>query len=416
MRVYVLWAPSGPEARDDPGARLATALHYQLDALGMTRDGVGFRIPVRKRSTNWRDTDRPQAIDWTTARSNIVILVVDDVMRNRPAEWADYIRDVVTHVKDSQSDMLLPVRVSQGELSYVHLATQGIVADTPEADEGWESWTRRITMYVMGAVWAQQRNVRLAMSRAMIEQSTSAQGRSPADLKITIFLSHAKMDGEGVALLLERFKEAKPNPRAGEVRVNSVEMFFDASDTVAGDEYAKQFEDTIKGGALLGIITDAYHGRPWCMWEMLTAKRHGSPIVVWDLSHTGTSRSFPYLGNVPLIRTPKVGYDNSQGMPRIDVNSIDRADVERVLLGLLSEAMRMEVWAADAQRRVDDRLAPGQAIVVCPRPPELAELAHHHAQTPTDIVYPDPPVCRHEKELINKAFPNVRLMALSELL
>jgi len=418
MRVYVLWAPARPDPSEDPGGRLADTLHDQLDALGMMRDGVGFRIPVRKRSANWRDTNRPQPIDWAAARSNIIILVIDDVMRNREAEWADYVSGIVRHIGDDSADMLLPVIISRGQAPspFDALATQGIVAATPAAGGDWERWSRRITMYVMGAVWAHQRNARRAMNRTMIEQSATGQATPDEQLRrIGIFLSHAKMDGEGVALLLERFKDSKPNPTPDEVRVNSVEMFFDASDTVAGDAYAKQFEKAIKRGALLGILTDAYHGRPWCMWELLTAKQFGSPIVLWDLSHRGTLRSFPYLGNVPVIRTPDVRYQPGQSIERLDVDSITNVDIEHVLLALLSEAMRMEVWGADARDRVRTSNPAGSQIVVCARPPELAELAHHYAQTPVEIVYPDPPICLYEKELIKKAFPNARLMALSEL-
>jgi hypothetical protein len=375
---------------------------------------------VRKRSANWRDTDRPQPIDWTAASSNIVILAIDDVMRNREAEWADYVSDIVRHIDDnSRADMLLPVITSRGQRPspFDALATQGIIAPTPEAEQHWERWSRRITMYVMGAVWAHQRNARRAMNRTMIEQSATRQTTPAEELRrIGIFLSHAKMDGEGVALLLERFKESKPNPKPDEVRVSSVEMFFDASDTVAGDAYAKQFEQAIKRGALLGILTDAYHSRPWCMWELLTAKEFESPIVLWDLSHRGTFRSFPYLGNVPVIRTPDVRYQPGQAMDRLDVASISDVDIEHVLLALLSEAMRMEVWVADAQDRVKTRNALGSRIIVCARPPEFAELVHHYLQTPVAIVYPDPPICLHEKKLIAKAFPQVRLMALSELL
>ncbi|UFZ07613.1 toll/interleukin-1 receptor domain-containing protein [Bradyrhizobium ontarionense] len=419
MRVYVLWAPARPDPSEDPGGRLADTLHRQLDALGMMRDGIGFRIPVRKRSANWRDTGRPQPIDWAAARSNIVILVIDDVMRNREGEWGDYVADIERHIRDSSvADMLLPVITSRGQgvSAFDALATQGIVAPAPQAEQGWERWTRRITMYVMGAVWAHQRNVQRAMNRTMIEQSATGQATSAEELRrIGIFLSHAKMDGEGVALLLERFRDSRPNPTPDEVRVNSVEMFFDASDTVAGGAYAKQFEQAIKRGALLGILTDAYHGRPWCMWELLTAKKFGSPIVLWDLSHRGTLRSFPYLGNVPVIRTPDVRYQPDGGMERLDVTSISDADIEHVLLALLSEAMRMEVWAADAQDRVNSHPAPGGEIVVCARPPELAELVHHCMHGPIRLVYPDPPICLHEKELIETAFPQVSLIALSEL-
>jgi hypothetical protein len=409
MRIYVLWAPSLDDA-NDPGLRLADALHLQLDALGMIRDGVGFRIPVRKRDRSWGSTGSPRPIDWTAARSNVVIIVVDDVMRDRSGEWGDYLAGIATHIERSAGTyLLLPVVTSSGDPLRAFEGRsnlQAIHALTPErADGDWDQWLRRVTMYVMGVVWAHQRTNR---GRGEPEARAAAEARR----KITVFLSHAKMDGEGAARLVDRFRRLAPK---AETNINSVELFFDAYDTVAGASYSDQFEEAIRSGALLSIVTDAYHGRPWCMWELLKAKEHGSPIVVWDLSHRGTMRSFPYLGNVPTVRTSNAKYKKEEGSSeKLDLESISEADIERVLLSLLSEAMRMEVWTGHAQEFVRSQ-ATHDAVAVCARPPELADVVHQAAKGAKTIIYPDPPICLHEQKLLNDAFPQLTMLSLGEL-
>ena len=92
MRLYVLWAPSA-EGADDLGRRLARALRDQLNALGMVRDSVGFRIPVHHRSSPWRPGMLPRPIDFAASRSNVFVVLDDDVMGGRPS-WAGYIAPI----------------------------------------------------------------------------------------------------------------------------------------------------------------------------------------------------------------------------------------------------------------------------------------------------------------------------------
>src|SRR5262249_25744638 len=150
---------------------------------------------------------------------------------------------------------------------------------------------------------------------------------------------------------------------------------------------------------------DAYHGRPWCMWELLTAKKHGRPILIWDLSHRGTLRSFPYLGNVPVVRTPDARFERAEdtSAEELDVESVKNADVETVLLAFLSEGMRMEIWAAHATAVVKAS-AIARKTKISARPPELADLARQNvAGAKKIVVYPDPPIGLHERELLASA-------------
>lgn len=415
LRVYVLWAASAPDASEDPGYRLANSLHRQLDVVGMIRDGIGFRIPVFQRSAKWRPTPKPRPIDLAAARRNVIVVVVDDVMRARKGDWNAYLSEIAAQMGTRNgADLLLPVIVSFGENLSALGMTQGIVALSPEDTElAWEVWLRRITMYAMGVIWAHERTLRLQQKSSPGERASQQAVRT-----IRVFLSHAKKDGEGAARLLERFRDLSPSKERDEINVNSVEMFFDAVDTVAGDDYDKQFKAAIKDGALLGVLTDAYHTRPWCLWEILCAKECTSPILLWDLSNRGTLRSFPYLGNVPVVRTPAARYAKATltAAEELDIDSISDTDIERVLLALLSEAMRMEVWAAHADAVVGASSLADKTIVTA-RPPELLDLARTAAKDgKTTVVYPDPPIGLHEQQLLANAFPQLTLLPLSEVL
>jgi hypothetical protein len=81
----------------------------------------------------------------------------------------------------------------------------------------------------------------------------------------------------------------------------------------------------------------------------------------------------------------------------------------------LSEAMRMEVWAAHAEALVKAGGMTKQKTIVCARPPELADLAHERGDGAKTIVYPDPPIGLHEQRLLAAAFPQLTLLPLSEV-
>ncbi len=111
-------------------------------------------------------------------------------------------------------------------------------------------------------------------------------------------------------------------------------------------------------------------------------------------------RSFPYMGNVPVVRL------NPDGTERIEV----------VVGRLLDEVLKNFLWRC----RVE--LAPGTGdrnVVFVPRPPELISLAGlpPAAEVPEPIVvYPDPPLSVEEARLFADVAPRVRLRSLTEWL
>lgn len=184
---------------------------------------------------------------------------------------------------------------------------------------------------------------------------------------VTIFLSHTKIDLEAkpkaVKALLAHLTADQPQ-----------KTWFDSGDIEVGSRFAEQIEAGVKDAALLVVLTDAYSSRSWCRREVLLAKRFQRPVVVVQALNKGEVRSFPYIGNVPVVRW--------------------RGNAQEVIDLLLREALRHAVATESLERRKrpDD--------VVLPSPPELLTLVHR--QPEQVILYPDPPLGAEELDIIKK--------------
>jgi hypothetical protein len=389
MRLYVLWAPPAPGAAT-AGSRLAEALREHLDAVGMVRDGVGLRIPLRQRSLAWRpkvDPVTPRPIDLAASRSNVIIAVYDDIMAAREG-WTRYLNDLEQGVagRGGRDLLIMVLMTSDNAAPKAWSGIQAIRAPAPpKVYPDWPTWLRRVILDVLA----------LCISHDA-QPSTGPK-------KLCVFLSHAKADGENAALLLEGFRRLKPSEK-----VTSIDMYFDSSDTIAAAPFDQQFRRAIEQGVFLALVTDAYHMRRWCQWELLLAKELQRPILIWDRSEKGNPRSFPYLGNVPVIRAAD---SRSVAAP-------GNEEIEELLLALLLEALRMRVWKDYAGARIADENLKGRLgeVALFARPPELTDIAYHRrANGAPTIVYPDPPIGQDERELLRLADSSVRLLALSEV-
>ncbi|HEY7640866.1 MAG TPA: toll/interleukin-1 receptor domain-containing protein [Steroidobacteraceae bacterium] len=389
IRIYVLWAPPGG-GNEGPGMQVAMALNDSLSGSASKRDTAGLGITVRHRSRQWPNkqgvsTFRP--IDFDAAECNVIIAVYTDVMHGRD-EWRDYLRQIYkTYEQRGGVDLLLPIILSKvpgARPSWGQV--QGIARDEYLSTDGKglsPSGLRRLILDVL--------------SRILEKVRPNTAADQPK--KVTIFLSHAKQDGVDAATLVEQFGRLKPSSG-----VPGVGLFYDVAHTLTGANFDEQFLGAIKECVFLAIVTDAYHGRPWCQWELLRAKQWQRPIVVWDRTDEGTARSFPYLGNVPVVRTPN-----------LDGASDDL--VENLLIQVLVEAIRMQVWENDARRRMS-AIAGSRydKVAYFARPPELADIAYQcRAREISVIVYPDPPIGKDERSLFEAVLPGVLLLSLGEV-
>lgn len=211
---------------------------------------------------------------------------------------------------------------------------------------------------------------------------------------------HAAEAEHGVAIV-SRIRERCQASNYG------LDAYFDETHTVPGFGWKRQFRRAIAGSSFLAVGTDACASRPVCQWELLQAKRSRRPIMSINAVSEREAAIFSYGGNVPSSR----------------VAGFSDAEIDGLLLDLVTEAVRSELWLRDA-RRVADRRAL-ENVTLLPRPIELVDLAFHvmdgseadasrsgHAT----LVYPDPPLSDDVMALIEALKPDdLDIMPLSRL-
>lgn len=387
LRIYLIYDPGSHQQ----GKLWTLWLSQTLSGLGMQRDEGRFGIPVFERSAPWGQAQaaplnanhHPRQIDLAQATSNCILLLIDSRMHAKAAQWQPYIDHLRTQIEArSHRDVLIPVMLGPAS-SPLAGGTQVISQVPPNvmAPEATAARTR-LLMRLLNAI--------LVHRQAPSKRSTHRPGHG-------IFVSHARRDG---LLIARKIVQALTLAGAGE----RPSFFLDTDSLVPGSDYAQRFEEAIGNGSLLALVTDAYHTRPWCRWEVLTAKRLGRPIVVADLCKQRVERTVPYLGNVPTEKLSVADPENPE--------SLSDENIERLAVALLSEALRFELWTEHAQRRIK-----GKPWHLMARPPELADLAGRTgASEPRCVVYPDPPLGHEELELLQRAFPQHACYSISQAL
>ena len=222
-----------------------------------------------------------------------------------------------------------------------------------------------------------------------------------------VFLSHAKADleaaeSEGRQPLVRRLTERMRDTNYG------LEAYLDETHALAGWPWKDQLRRAIERGALVVLDTDTFAARPICQWELLEAKRARRPILSIGAVRERQPISFAYGGNLPSTRAPELD---------------DDANVDRLLLDLMTEMVRIELWRHEA-RAVVERAEVSEPVLL-PRPVELTDLAFHLLDrdgndslecSQATLVYPDPPLSRDLRELIDALRPgHLHIVPLSEL-
>ena len=223
--------------------------------------------------------------------------------------------------------------------------------------------------------------------------------------KVRLFLSHAKADGRDWALEFRGAIQAIPG----------LGDFFDEVDILPGEDFEQVLAREVERAAILVVQTNAYASRDWCCWEVVAGKRSNVPIVAAHCIDDREDRAFPYLGNIPSIR----------------VDAADGWRVLQVIRRLLEEVLRQLLWrCAVKQYRALTMDVVADAIDTW-RSPELVWLMlsgevneriakKEKAKKPDEVkimvLYPDPPLGRNERSIIDRYKPQVVLMTPTELM
>jgi hypothetical protein len=321
----------------------------------------------------------PPDIDWTEAKSTVLILFVDDSFVADPAwrNWADR-----QWKAKRPADLILPTAITS------HFANAGPVFEQTNAIR-------------LDRVPEKERAEDLLLFAT--HSITRWLIRSSGDAKdVRLFISHAKakrgkVGGRDLALELKKFAQSKP---AGEV-------FFDEVGIGGGEDFAETIASAIDEAVVIVLLTDVFSSRFWCGWEVVTSKQKYRPLVVVNALEQGEVTSLAYVGKTPTIRwnalTPE-----------------EQADVwmhRRIVACALAEHLRLihDVLHLNAIREL---AFPGDlSIQIAARPPELATLPGPAREGKSAyLLHVDPPLPRYELQLMHRHRPDLTLVSAAQAL
>lgn len=188
--------------------------------------------------------------------------------------------------------------------------------------------------------------------------------------KITLFISHAKKD------CLKESKQLRDYLNSA----TKLGTFFDENDILDGNDFTKHISNGIISSLLVVMNSDVYADREWCRNELLEAKWNDVPTVVVNCVRKGVKRSFPYIGNCPMVQY------NDDWSEMILV--LLKTALNQVYQNKLLEAIKLNDSSIDGY---------------IPHNPELFTFIKHKDEK--KILYPEPPLGREELSVLT-AFEN----------
>jgi len=366
-----------------PDSSSAAAVAAQLETRffgGAFRDespGLGIDVSFRSEPAS-ATASRPLPIDFSGSRCDAVVLLADEpwsmAMLSR-GSWFHYIADLHSRALETNgASMVFPVALTPTAWP-VHPAMNGHqhIRCYDTTDSGIRALVAELThsFCLLLRPWV-----------AAVENGAAfpppAGADSPTAMKV--FISHSKSDG---AELAEKVRD--------QINQSKLKTFFDAYDILPGTTFSDVIEDSIKNSIVLVVQTDTFASREWCRREVLTARRFGVPVLVMHCVKEREARSFPYLGNVPVIV-------NASGSDSRVSDAVD------ALLAHCLESFYWRVHTKDLQALSGDPRA-----LVLPLPPDLLTIAQCKDK-PRTVVYPDPPLGHAEIEVLELAAPAVKFV------
>jgi hypothetical protein len=203
---------------------------------------------------------------------------------------------------------------------------------------------------------------------------------------VRIFLSHAKAD-----LAPSRQDPVRFTATACDDEAFPIEKWFDSRNIATSQDFSEAITAGIRDcSIMLAFLTDQYSSRQWCRREVLEAKRMGAHILIVNALESGEPRSFPYGGNVPVIRW-------NYGSP-------SEVEARRVIDRAVLEALRFQHNRVVLERQVEA----GDQVLSAP--PEALTLAAEPEGEARTYLYPDPPLGREELDVLHRLRPQIHFI------
>ena len=307
----------------------------------------GLDIPVFFR-TDMSNQITP--IDTNFSNKTIAILLVDDNMYCNTI-WGEYIKELL--VKQANGALkIFAVKLSKYafDINPLLQEEQFICLKNENIETDWHEF--QIRLYD---------NILRYLKSYKVGQ------------KLKLFISHSKKDkdhlGESTAISLRDYLRSD----------TKLDSFFDVNDILDGHQFAQQIQSGIASSLLVIIESDTYSEREWCRIEAISGKKNNVPSILVNVLNGVSSRTFPYLGNMPKIRF--------------------NGKWDDVIILLLRTALDQYYEKEYLEQLVVK--CDLQNTSILPVPPELMNLINIEDNIKS-ILYPEPPLGREELEVLNK--------------
>ena len=400
VRVYIIRHPNFAE-----GEELANAVAARLEGPPGPPSANPIATRVLCEAANPSvENGEPHYIDKKASIFSIAIILADGLLTKAlQGPWSGFRVDLAdampSQEQQNEDAFILPLVVSTDEESIDPL---NLGRNAPQAERAFqwqdplssEAAVTRILLHTY----------RLVLSGLDLSRFDAPRDTNP--IRRQVFLSHSKADLQeseqaGGVAIVDRLRQRMNDSNYG------LSPYFDATHMLPGFRWNDQFIKAIKESSFVAVVTDSYASRPDCLRELLQAKRERKPILSVNAVGDRENVSFAYGGNLPNRR----------------VGRLNGGEADELLLDLIAEVARVELWLREAQWVTEKAGLPD--AVLLPRQAELVDLAFyvldHRPEGDNNIshgtlVYPDPPLSEDQLTLIETLKPdNLDVLPLSNL-
>lgn len=373
LSIYVLWHPEFKE-----GKEYAESIYNTYSGENGNITHSKYDIPVHYRTKPY-NKETFVKIPFSESVKNALIVLVDEHMFN-DSNWTIAI-DKLLKSKPANT-RVFPIAFSDYafHLNPEYLSVTQFIKTkqkNPCSGNDFESNNKIIKYRLLESI-----------AKLLFNVKDNYNTAEHSDPPIKLFISHAKDDGEDLAIKFRNHIYSNTKLKA----------FFDANDIADGHQFEQEITKHIDHSAFVIFNTDIYSDREWCRKEIIIAKRYRCPIIgVIDIKK-GERRSFPYSGNFPTI----AWNDNFEEI------------INLILSQVISDKYN-ELYLKSIVKMYD--LEKQYSCLVLPKAPELfnyidiENLKDENKKVKSLIVlYPDPPIGIEELSLLNDVDKKIKFI------
>jgi len=373
LSIYVLWHPEFKEGKD-----YAESIYNTYSGENGNVTHAKYDIPVHYRTQPYKKKTFAK-IPFSESDKNALIILVDEYMFN-DSNWTSTINKILK-TKPSKT-RVFPIAFSDYAFDFnpEWLSVTQFIETTqknPCTGNDFESNDKIIKYRLLESV-----------AKFLFNVKDNYDTTEHSDPPIKLFISHAKDDGEDLAIKFRNHIYSNTKLKA----------FFDANDIADGHQFEQEITKHIDHSAFVIFNTDIYSDREWCRKEIIIAKRYRCPIIgVIDIKK-GERRSFPYSGNFPTITW----------------NNNFEEIINLILSQVISDKYN-ELYLKSIVEMYD--LKKEHSCLVLPKAPELfnyidiENFKKENKEVKSLIVlYPDPPIGIEELSLLNDVNKEIKFI------